>query len=230
MTQTNIKSMSVEELWQTLSNSIQEGIYTNIPSKMTLTKFPWINADIKRLYRRRDNAYTKFKSNKNSKEHYLKLKHQCRKETKMTFQRYLEDILNVTTPTPADKYQNHKPKNKKLYSLLKHSRQDSVGIDTLKKNTIGAEDQDKATILNEQFQSVFTSKAPVSLHAEAKLQDLADAGSIIPEKPLSPHSTMPIIDISVDGIDKLFKNLIPNKAAGPDHIPTIILKNTEKYM
>ena len=57
-----------------------------------------------------------------------------------------------------------KVKTKKLYSLLKHSKQDLVGIASLKKDeqTFSVE-TDKANTLNVQFQSVFSPKTPVSL-------------------------------------------------------------------
>lgn len=49
-----------------------------------------------------------------------------------------------------------KVKTKKFYSLLKHSKQDSSGIASLKANyKIYIEDPDKANTINEQFNSVF---------------------------------------------------------------------------
>ena len=67
-----------------------------------------------------------------------------------------------------------KVNNKKLYSLLKHSKQDSSDIASLKKDkrtfSVGT---DKANILNNQFQSVFS---PVSLKSQSQrtLQDIFD--------------------------------------------------------
>ena len=72
----------------------------------------------------------------------------------MAHQSYLEDILNVNGNSS-----NPLPNTKKLYSLLKHAKQDNFGISDLKKNGKRfSDDQDKANILNEQFQSVFTEK------------------------------------------------------------------------
>ena len=104
---------------------------------------------------------------------------------------------------------------------LDHSKKD---------NKLHTADEDKATVLNEQFQSVFTPKSPTSLKslAEMKVQDITDTGREIPHPSFSPHDPIDNIDISAIGIEKLLKNLNPHKAAGPDQIKPIILKNTCK--
>ncbi|XP_060608341.1 uncharacterized protein LOC132760373 [Ruditapes philippinarum] len=234
----NYSNKSVEELWQTISSSIEEGVNTFIPSKWSSSKnkLPWIKVNLKRLYRKRDKAYKQYKghnSNK-SRDKYLSIKHLCRKETKLAYQNYLEDILNINNNISEEHEQTQtRPNTKKLYSLLKHSKQDSFGIDSLKKhNKLYTSDQDKATVLNEQFQSVFTSKSPVSLKflADMKVQDQADTGREVPHTSFSPHNPMCDIDISVKGVEKLLKNLNPHKAAGPDQIRPIVLKNTSKEL
>ena len=93
-----------------------------------------------------------------------------------------------------------KVKTKKLYSLLKHSKQDSGGIASLNKDgqTVSTE-TDKANTLNVQFQSVFSPKTTVSLRS---LQDLHDSGVDLPFQP-SPYPKMPDISISAEGIGKL---------------------------
>ena len=48
-----------------------------------------------------------------------------------------------------------KPNTEKLFTLLKHSKQDSASVAPLRKhNSVHQDDPTKATILNEQFQSV----------------------------------------------------------------------------
>ncbi|KAH3837144.1 hypothetical protein DPMN_110523 [Dreissena polymorpha] len=142
------------------------------------------------------------------KEHYLALKHQCRKDTRQAYQNYIADILNNNS-TPDHEYSNNRPNTKKLYSLLKHAKQDSTGIDSLKitYNKLHTYDQDKATALNEQFQSVFTSKSPISLKslAEMKVQENADTGRETTNEMFSPHNPMPDIELSTNGIEKLLK-------------------------
>lgn len=226
-------SDSVEELWNSFLSSLEEGVNNFIPSKWSSTKnkLPWVDFALKRLYRKRDKAYRKYKKHNtlNLREQYLNIKHLCRKETKRAYQKYLEGILNIdnSDSTPHDNTQI-RPNTKKLYSLLKHSRQDSTGIDSLRKdNKLFTGETDKANVLNDQFQSVFTAKSPISLSslAKMKVQDTVDTGREIPNSTYSPHKPMPDIEISVKGVEKLLTNLNPNKAAGPDQIRPIVLKS-----
>ena len=79
------------------------------------------------------------------------------------------------------------------------------------------QDTTKATILNEQFQSVFSRKSPNSLSSlcHMKLQESTDA-----------DRSMLDITVTSKGIEKRLYNLNPHKAAGPDKIKPIILKKT----
>ena len=125
-----------------------------------------------------------------------------------------------------------KVKTKKLYSLLKPSKQDSGGIASLKKDgqTVSTE-TDKANTLNVQFLSVFSPKTPVSLKslAQKSLQDLHDSDVDLPFQP-SPYPQMPDISISAEGIVKLLLGLNPHKAAGPDKLKPIILHTVHEEL
>ena len=61
-----------------------------------------------------------------------------------------------------------------------------------------------------------------------KLQDLVDKGQVnpesVPQNILNSNRIMPDIDISINGILKLLNNLKPSKAAGPDSIRPILLR------
>ena len=80
---------------------------------------------------------------------------------------------------------------------------------------------DKANILNDQFQSVFTSKSPWKL-------DLVDSGANdplqVPGECLSTTPHMESITVSVNGTVKLLKDLNPHKAAGPDQLKPLVLQ------
>ena len=67
---------------------------------------------------------------------------------------------------------------------------------------------DKAKILNDQFQSVFT----------------IEPNSPLPDKDPSPHPTMPDINISLEGVYNLLLNINTHKARGPDQIHGRVLK------
>ena len=113
-----------------------------------------------------------------------------------------------------------------MYSLLKHSKQDSSGVAPLKSDgrTL-SDDSEKSNALNRQFQSVFSPKSPEHLRSSAhrKLQELNDQGCNLPFQS-SPYSQMPEIQIFVKGIEKLLKSLNPHKAAGPDQFKPIVLQ------
>jgi len=131
-----LTKLSVSALWNTFSTTLSTAVSKFMPTKTAShkNKLPWIKADLKRLYRKRDKLYRKYKSTGHNKTKYLDMKHHCRKQTKIAYEKYLEDILNINTNINQNTTEtNNKPNNKKLYSLLKHSKQDSTGIAPLKK-------------------------------------------------------------------------------------------------
>ena len=65
----------------------------------------------------------------------------------------------------------------------------------------------KAETLNHQFQSVFTRETDFQ-----------------PTSPEMCHPTLPPINITAPGVEKLLKNLKPGKASGPDNISPRVLK------
>ena len=137
---------------------------------------------------------------------------------------YINDLLGLS--------ENNKTcDKKKLFFFLKSSRRDQEGIPPLKDNdTLLTETPAKTSLCNQQFQSVFTKKSPLSLSrlAQMKVQDLVDGGSIPPESIPDPYlnstPVMPDIDMSLNGLLKLLKNLKPGKAAGPDKLKPLLLK------
>jgi hypothetical protein len=71
---------------------------------------------------------------------------------------------------------------------------------------------EKANMLNEQFQSVFTSKSD----------------DPIPEKGTSKRPNIPPLTISTPGIKKLLNNINPHKATGPDNISGRFIKELQE--
>ena len=162
--------------------------------------------------RKRDKLYKRWSRSgrPGDQKKFLDLKHLVRRITDRAYEMYLKDILGLNNEED-DLDVPPKVKTKKLYSLLKHSKKDSSGIASLKANNISyTEDTDKANTLNGQFNSVFSPKSPISLKqlAQRTLQDLHDSGMNPPFKP-SPHSKMPDIQVSTQGIEKLLKALTP---------------------
>ena len=185
--------------------------------------------------RKRDKLYRRWSRSgrPDDQKKFLDQKHLVRRITDRAYEKYLKDILGINNEED-DLDAPPKVKTKKLYSLLKHSKQDSSGIASLKANNkTYTEDPDKANVLNAQFQfnSVFSPKSPINLKqiAQRTLQDLHDSGTKQPFRP-SPHPKMPDIHISVQGIEKLLKSLNPHKAAGPDKLKPVVVQTLHKEL
>ena len=148
-------SLNAVQLWDDLHSTLTSLNNKFIPSKLSSIRnnLPWVNQKLKRIARQRDRAFQKHrKSGKPAdRKKCLDLKHLFRKSIKCSsYQSYLEDILDV-----ASNDLTSAPNTKKLFNLLKHSKQDSASVAPLRKhNSVHQDVPMKATILNEQFQSV----------------------------------------------------------------------------
>ena len=98
---------------------------------------------------------------------------------------------------------------KRFYSYIKSKRQESEGVSALlnKDGFLQSDSQQRANILNDQFQSVYTRE---------------DAGDM-PDMGSDRYPAMPKICIHPAGVTKLLKDLKVFKASGPDSIPNFIL-------
>ena len=237
LTQSDLATTSVQSMWDRFASKLEQGIDKFIPTRQSGTQdgFPWINQEIRRLMRKRDKLYKRWSRSGRpyDQSKFLNYKHLVRRVSEKAYEKYLGDILGINNEIlDQDVGEPPKVKTKKLYSRLKHSKQDSNGIAPLKKDgqTLLTE-VGKANALNDQFQSVFSPKTPISLKslAQKSLQDLHDSGANLPFQP-SPHPKMPDISIAAEGIDKLLKGLSPHKAAGPDKFKPIVLQTLHKKL
>ena len=108
----------------------------------------WINTEIKRLSRRKQNAYTKAKASKKTKDwdHYKSIKKKCKIECRKAYNNYVSTMLN----------NNIKSNPKRLWSFIKSRRCDSSRVAPLSKggnNHSGS--LEKANILNDQFSLMY---------------------------------------------------------------------------
>ena len=121
---------------------------------------------------------------------------------------YIESVILTGDSQPCS--------NKKFYSFVKHNKTEQCGVAPLKHQGLTYSDPvDKANILNIQFESVFSKPQPLSLKQLAK----QTSASIYTQN-------MQIIDISIEGVDKLLQGLSPNKAQAQMKFP---LKFSKKY-
>ena len=120
--------------------------------------------------------------------------------TRTAHRRYMADVVS----------NNLKENTKRFWSFIKSKRQESTGVAPLinKEGYLHSDSTKKAEILNQQFQSVYTKE---------------DTDNI-PDKGPSPFSSMDNIISNPNGVKKLLKDLRPFKSAGPDGIPTFILR------
>ena len=226
----SVKNKTVGQAWSEFKNTIHEGIDKIIPSKFIGSKkhLPWINNSIRRDIRKRNNLYQKFKKSKSaeSRKKFLRAKHAVKRKINVSHENYLEDILGLNSE--SDDTQNTGKSDfsrKRLFSLLKISKQDSQEIALLKdgESTVTS----KANVLGRQFQSVFSSRSALDLVklCQGALLSGVQSGLNLPT-PVSLHSKvlpMPDIDISVSGVLKLLQGLNPSKTAGPDIIKPVVL-------
>ena len=118
-------------------------------------------------------------------------------------------ILDLPINDADSHPQDRKKTPKNLFSYIKTQKKDNSDIPPLRKNgMLQSDTTTKANILNEQFQNAFTT--------------ITDTP--IPDKGPSPHPTMPDFNITLEGVEKLTKNINPHKASGPDEINGRILK------
>ena len=169
-------------MWDKFTSRLQQGIYKHIPTTSSGTKegLSCINREIHRLMRKRDKLYRRWSRSgrPDDQKKFLDQKHLVRRIIYRACKKYLNDILGLN-------YEKHdleappKVKTKKMYSLLKHSKQDPSRIAVLKANTkTYTADTEKVNTLDAQFHSVFSPKNLISLKklTQKTLHDHQDSG------------------------------------------------------
>ena len=93
---------------------------------------------------------------------FLDYKHLVRRVSETAYEKYIGDVLDLQQEADdSDLDTPTKVNTKKLYTLLKHSRQDNSGITSLKANgQTFTSDIDKVNTLDLQFQSVLSQSHP----------------------------------------------------------------------
>jgi hypothetical protein len=162
----------------------------------------------------------------NVKKKGLMKDHKAFKNNKAEVQKQLRQayIENMISPESDDKQET----NKKFWTYIKHCKQDSSGVAPFldQDGKLVDDAKGKAEILNKQFTSVFSTVSPLT-PAQTSAQLLQDHhptfGATVGSQNY-PGTSMPDLVITENGVTKLLKNLKPHKAAGPDNIRPLILK------
>ena len=204
---------NIQDMWNSFETKVHNLITKHVPSKTIsgskLAPKPWITSEIRHLLKKRDTLHgvwlkTKQETNLTS---YLEYKSKAQRLIRQEHWKYTESLLNIEQ-TSVDNPRQKPDTSKKFWSYIKSKRKDFCSVPPLKKEGVLISDsKGKADILNEQYSSVFTtSNLP-----------LPNVGS-------SPFPKSPAITITTSGVEKLLANLNPNKASGPDNIPTRFLR------
>ena len=168
LTQSDLATTSVQSMWDRFATKLEQGIDKFIQTRQSGTGdgFPRINQEIRRLMRKNDKLYKRWSrfGRPYDQSKFLYYKQLVRRVSEKAYEKCLGDILRINNEIPdQDVGEPPKVKTKKLYSLLKHTKQDSNGIAPLKKDSqtllteVGI-----GNALNDQFQSVFNPKTPIS--------------------------------------------------------------------
>ena len=162
---------SVEELWNDFTSTLDLYSSKCIPVKTFSGKksLPWITQEIRRQIRKRNHFFKQFKKTGDQvfRNKFLALRKIIKSKIKLSHETYIEGLLGLHDENSACDC-------KKLFSFLKSSKQDQLGTPALNHRdrlvTETAENMKKADLHNLQFQSVFTTKAPLSLSRLCKMK------------------------------------------------------------
>ena len=156
-----VSTSSADDLWVDFKTKLESLVKHHIPSKKLSAKAkpPWITHDTKKLMRKRDKLYKTMKKSgsKQKRDKYKQIKHQVQKELRQSYWKYIENLV-----TPNEDGSSLNSMNK-FWSYIKSKKTDYNSITSLKQEgKLITETKLKASVLNQQFQSVFSEPNTVS--------------------------------------------------------------------
>ena len=194
----------IQDLWDAFSSSMKQLMKDHIPSKWTSSTYtkPWANTMIKRLSRRQKKALKKYRLTKHPKD-LARLKKLQKAQCSQCRKAYHLYLMGILDPDSGNK-------SKRLYSYVKSLQKDSCSVGPLrdKQGNLQSSAATQATLLNNQFASVFTSEDTTTL----------------PELSPIPYPDVNHITIHTNGVAKMLRHIKAHKATGPDEIPARLLK------
>jgi hypothetical protein len=198
---------NIDDLFETFQQITDSAVSNSIPTKFlkNSTDPPWYNRKIKNLIEKTRKQHSLYKKtmHKNHYEAYSnsrRLLNQAKKDSENTF---LSTSLGVML----------RESQKRFWSYVKFkTKGQHCSVPTLKTpdGTLLTEPKEKADLINNYFQSVFTREVP----------------SDYPVFPSKTDKLFSLADITLTrvGIVKLIQNLNQYKACGPDEISPKLLK------
>ena len=198
---------SVENNCLFIQTSIENQIQSLVPSRLSKCNFhlPWIIKDVGKQMKSKDKLCAK--AIKSKSPHDWKRFKDARSKVKQNIlqshRTYISEIVAASL--------NDSPKS--FWSCIRAIHREEIGIPTLTTSSglPATSDCAKANVLNKRFQSVFTDEDMLS-HPCCK--------NLLPD--------MTEINFDIDYIIKQIQNIYPNKANGPDNVPTMFLENSRR--
>ena len=200
----NPECNSVDNNWHSLKETLTVSVSNHVPKKKlkSCKDLPWLTRDIKRAmkYCKKLFDHAKQHNTEESWSNYRRAHNKVNKALQVAHEQYRNRILDTT-------FSGHQCQFWKYIKTMKKSTS-SIPFLTVNGHTV-TKAKDRATALNNQFQSVFT------------VEDLSN----VPEIGTGNYNMMQPIQFSEAGIQALLQNLDTNKSPGPDGIHPIILKH-----
>ena len=194
------RSRTTSSNWSYFKQQIEGIVNKNVPTKRLKGGWdlPWMTPEIKSLLKRRKRRYDAYKNYKTPKNwrKFTALQDEIK-------QKIDESHINGM-------FDDVESGSKRPWKYVKSLKRDNMGIASLvSENQLVTTAKEKAEALSSQYSSVF-------------IKENADS---IPSKGPSPFPVMPEIMVTVAGVEKLLASLNARKTAGPDQVPTRILKD-----
>ena len=207
-------------LYTAFEEQLNKSTKENIPEKVLKKRveYPWITNEIRKLMRRRDRLYRRWKKNKaeDDEKELREIKREIQRKIRRAHWSYVNDLT-----TKQEKDENEHQKTKRFFLYIKLQKNTDIGVAPLKEQgRLITDPEKKAELLNRTFQEAFSAGTAYSDEEIAvKCQMPYDE---------TTHKTMPDIEITKTGVEKILEQLDPSKAAGPDGITTRILRTLSK--
>ena len=214
------ENATAEQLWVKFRTIIEDGIQKFVPHKRARKKdhHPWISNRLKREIRKQKRLYSNKK--KSPTDTNLTNYRLQQSEVQRLFRReYWSYITSILVPQDQEAPSDRRAKDKRFFTYIKNCKRDSIGIAPIRNqatHSLETDPVEKAELLNKQFQSVFSLNEPIRL------------ADICKSMTNTKYGTMPDFTISAKGIEKLLAELNPHKAAGPDAIRPLVLKELRR--
>ena len=212
-TKSDLSSKSVEENWNEFKTTLMSSIKKHIPQKTLGTRkdVPWMTPEIKRKIRKKQRLYNRQKNTgkANHKRKFKEIRKAVKRELNNAHNQYVQNLLDTQEPT-SEEETSRVIIGRKFWNYVKSMRRENVSIATLKDEVTDKDvthAQGKAEILSKHFESVFT----------------AEDRDNLPDISTEQYPSMADFTITTQGIENLLKKVNPQKANGPDLIPSRVL-------